>query len=185
MITCWMMQIVKPFAILYLAVILLAGCVQGRQPEGNMESVDLLTVSEPSLHDFFKQVEVIQLEGRDSAYLNTSCLSRYLVVEDRIFVMDRANQAVVIFDASGKWKETFRRYGRGPQEYVMMTDIAYNAGLQSIDVLEATGSILSYSLDPPHPMIRKIKIPDGVRASTIFSPADPGIICSRAMKNPY
>lgn len=174
MITCWMMQIVKPFAILYLAVILLAGCVQGRQPEGNMESVDLLTVSEPSLHDFFKQVEVIQLEGRDSAYLNTSCLSRYLVVEDRIFVMDRANQAVVIFDASGKWKETFRRYGRGPQEYVMMTDIAFNAGLQSLDVLEATGTILSYSLDPPHPMIRKIKIPDGVRAVNHFLPSGSG-----------
>ena len=163
----------KKSPILLAALLTLAACT-GKAPEQGMESVDLLTVSEPSLHDFFKQVEVIQLEGRDSAYLNTSCLSRYLVVEDRIFVMDRANQAVVIFDASGKWKETFRRYGRGPQEYVMMTDIAYNAGLQSIDVLEATGSILSYSLDPPHPMIRKIKIPDGVRAVDHFLPIPSG-----------
>ena len=168
------MEIVRPFAILYLAMILLAACVQSRQPEGNMEPVDLLNVSEPSLYDFFNQIEVVQLEGRDSAYLNTSCMSRYFVVEDRIFVMDRANQAIVIFDASGKWKETFRRYGRGPQEYVMMTDIAYNAGLQSIDVLEATGTILSYSLAPPHPMIRKIKIPDALRAVNHFLPSGSG-----------
>ena len=56
----------------------------------------------------------------------------------------------------------------------MMTDIAFNAGLQSLDVLEATGTILSYSLDPPHPMIRKIKIPDGVRAVDHFLPIPSG-----------
>ncbi len=123
--------------------------------------------------EFFKKIEVIPLENRDSAYLNVSCCFTYLKVEDKFYIMDMANKSIIIFNADGKWLETFNRYGRGPEEYVMLADMAYNEGLHSLDVLESTGTIISYDLEPPHRMIRRIKIPT-VRATHYLFPDGSG-----------
>ncbi len=133
-----------------------------------------MKTEEPSLSFFFKEIDVIQLEGRDSAYLNTTCLSSYFYADEKLYVMDQANKSVVVFGIDGKWEETFRRYGRGPQEYAMMTDMAFNAGLRSIDILEATGIIISYGVDSPHPMIRRVEIPRVLRGVNYFMPCGSG-----------
>lgn len=164
----------KTIQILLLSIALLSACMHNKQTEGDIEPVDLLKVEEPPLSFFFKAVDLIQLEGKDSAYLNASCLSSYFFAEDKLYVMDQANKSVVVFNSDGSWEETIRRYGRGPQEYVMMTDMAFNAALRSIDILEATGAIISYSLDPPHPMIRRFKMPRVLRGINHFIPYGTG-----------
>lgn len=161
------------FVPLFLGIILLSACKQNRQAGENTVSVDLLKVEEPSWADFFKGIEVIPLDNRDSAYLNASCAFSYLKVEDKFYIMDKANKSIIIFNTDGKWLETFNRYGRGPEEYVMFTDIVYNETLRTLDVLEATGTIISYELEPPHRMVRRIKIPD-VRATHYLLPVGSG-----------
>lgn len=159
--------------ILILCVLLPVACTQGRQPGDNVVSVNLLDIDEPSWTEFFKKIEVIPLENRDSAYLNISCCFTYLKVEDKFYIMDMANKSIIIFNADGKWLETFNRYGRGPEEYVMLADMAYNEEMRSMDILEATGTIISYDLEPPHRMIRRIKIPT-VRATHYLFPDGSG-----------
>ena len=160
-------------ALLSLSFILLSACSQNRQSGDNTVSVNLLKVEEPSWKDFFREIEVIPLENRDSAYLNNSCGFTYSKVEDKFYIMDMANKSIIIFNADGEWLETFNRYGRGPEEYVMLTDMVYNEELRSLDVLDASGTIISYDLNPPHRMIRRIKIPT-VRATHYLFPDGSG-----------
>ena len=153
--------------------IILSACTQNKRTEEYVKSVDLLQIEEPSLTDYFKGIEVIPLENRDSAYLNLSCLSSYVFAEDKMYVFDRSNHAVVVFGLDGKWVETICKYGRGPGEYLMPTDLAYNEKFHSLDILEATGTIISYELERPHSLLRKIKIPD-LHAVHYFFPIDSG-----------
>lgn len=157
----------------FLCFILLSACAQNRSAVGNAILVNLLNIEEPSLSEFFRGMEVIPLENKDSAYLNPSCMFSYMTVGDKYYVEDKANASILVFNKDGRWEETFKRYGRGPEEYAMLTDMAYNVELHSLDVLDATGSIISYALDPPHRMIRRIKIPD-LKATHYFLPFGSG-----------
>ena len=153
--------------------IILSACTQNKRMGEYVKSVDLLQIEEPSLADYFKGIEVIPLENKDSAYLNLSCLSSYVLADNKMYVFDRSNHAVVVFGLDGKWVETICKYGRGPGEYLMPTDLAYNEEFHSLDILEATGMIISYELERPHSLLRKIKIPD-LRAVHHFIPIDSG-----------
>ena len=151
-----------------LLILLLSGCGQKERAAMYKVDVDLLKVQEVSLSDVFNKIEVIPLEAKDSAFLNVSCLSSYLVAENLLLVQDRANNAVVIFSLDGKWRGTLSKYGRGPEEYVMLTDMDYNTELHSIDILEATGKVLSYALTDGFPLIRKLDFSHRVNGLTYF-----------------
>ncbi len=156
-----------------LTAIFLSGCAPHRETGEHVKQVNLLDVTEPSLKDYFKGVETIPLENKDSAYLNNSCLISYVLAEGKLYVFDRSNHAVVVFGLDGSWKETICKYGRGPGEYLMPTDLAFNEKTHSLDILEATGKIITYELTPPHTMLRSIKIPD-LRAVHYFIPFGSG-----------
>lgn len=146
--------------LLLLFSVFLSGCAWHRETADYVKQVDLLDATEPSLKDYFKKVETIPLENKDSAYLNNSCLISYVFAEGKLYVLDRSNHAVVVFGLDGSWKETICKYGRGPGEYSMLTDLAFNEEFHSLDILEAMGKIISYELAPPHMMRRSIEIPD-------------------------
>lgn len=55
----------------------------------------------------------------------------------------------------------------------MPSDLAFNEEFHSLDILEATGTIISYELEPPHAMLRRIEIPD-LRAVHYFIPFGAG-----------
>lgn len=146
--------------LLLLFSVFLSGCAWHRETADYVKQVDLLDATEPSLKNYFKKVETIPLENKDSAYLNNSCLISYVFAEGKLYVLDRSNHAVVVFGLDGSWKETICKYGRGPGEYSMLTDLAFNEEFHSLDILEAMGKIISYELAPPHMMRRSIEIPD-------------------------
>lgn len=156
----WMKSVYRFRTTVFLSIFFLSACSQSRPAGENAIPVNLMAIEEPSLSEFFGGIEVIPLENKDSAYLNPSCMFAYMKVGDKFYIKDKANSSIVVFNEDGGWEETFKRYGRGPEEYVMLTDMAYNEGMRSLDILEATGTIISYDLEPPHRMIRRIKIPD-------------------------
>lgn len=159
--------------LLLLSAVILSDCARNRGTADYVKQVDLLDVTEPSLKDYFKKVETIPLENKDSAYLNNSCLISNVLAEGQLYVLDRANHAVVVFGLDGSWKETICKFGRGPGEYLMPSDLAFNEEFHSLDILEATGTIISYELEPPHAMLRRIEIPD-LRAVHYFIPFGAG-----------
>ena len=69
-----------------LSSLILFACSQKGEAEGGVVSVNLLDKEEPSWTEFFKEIEVIQLENRDSAYLNISCLFSYVMAENKLYV---------------------------------------------------------------------------------------------------
>lgn len=166
-----------------LSSLILFACSQKGEAEGGVVSVNLLDKEEPSWTEFFKEIEVIQLENRDSAYLNISCLFSYVMAENKLYVFDRSNHAVVVFGLDGRWVETICKYGRGPGEYQMPTDIAYNEIFHSLDILDAAGTIFSYELEPPHSLLRKIKIPD-LHSVHHFIPVDFGYYLFSSYEDP-
>lgn len=153
---------------------LLSGCSRQEPIADYQVDVDLLKVQEVSVSELFKGVEVIPLESKDSAYLNVSCLSGYQIAGDQLFVMDKANNAVVLFSLDGEWLGTLSKQGRGPGEYVMLTDMDYNFEQRSIDILEATGRVLSYATEKGFPLIRELGIPNDLKSLVYFKSVPSG-----------
>lgn len=155
--------------------LLLSACRQQQSIVADYHvDVDLLRTQEISLLDFFKEIDVIPLEATDSAYLNVSCLSTYLVVEDKLIVLDRADNSIKFFNLDGKWCGTLSKYGRGPGEYAMLTDVDYNKERRSVDILDATGKILSYAFEGSFPFIRELSIPYQMKGLVNFKSSHSG-----------
>ena len=166
---------VKAVILLVTSALPLSACRQQQSIVADYHvEVDLLRTEEVSISDYFRDVDVIPLEAIDSAYLNVSCLSTYLVVEDKLIVLDRAENSIKLFNLDGKWCGTLSKKGRGPGEYAMLTDVDYNKERRSVDILDASGKILSYSIESGFPFIRELDIPYQMKGLANFKSTQTG-----------
>lgn len=68
------------------------------------------------------------------------------ISDDLIVIKEDQVQSVSIYDSAGKLKSFFHHVGRGPGEYVYLSDVRFNSQDSTLTVFDNNGKLLKYSL---------------------------------------
>ena len=98
-----------------------------------------------SIRAFFSAIELIQLDTNNNSFLRPEGIYRCAFSGDSIFVLNKGED-VFLFLSNGASIGPLQKKGRGPGEYIFPSDILVNTYNNSLDVLEGSGKIVSYSL---------------------------------------
>lgn len=123
------------FVVIWLVAILAACQHQGIQETGYEHIYIHPEKAEPvQFKQLFKNYRIVPLETNDSMLVNA--IYNVLVYEDRIFLLDRQNQSVLIFSDKGQARALIHNQGNGPQEYVSLFSFALNPFDRSLHLFD-------------------------------------------------
>lgn len=79
----------------------------------------------PKFSDIFDSISFVKLETREDALIGK--IDKIIAVGDKFVILDTSlAKAVFVFDSEGRFLNRIGRSGRGPQEYDLPTDMAYD-----------------------------------------------------------
>jgi hypothetical protein len=99
---------------------------------------------QPSLTDYFKQIEIIPLETGNEVLIGR--LSKLVHYQGRYYTFDRQQYIVHVFDESGKFIFKIDNRGQGPGQYITLEDMIINPFTGYIELLAAYGLIYRYDM---------------------------------------
>lgn len=99
------------------------------------------------MSDIVDSLEYIRLETTEECLIGK--VDRIIPLEDYFLLVDRRKtRSVFIFDRAGKFVRKIAFRGRGPQEYIALTDADYDTDAKRLIILDSFGrKLLFYSLD--------------------------------------
>lgn len=147
------------FIILTISFIFFTSCNKAVKNE-NLESIKVDIKAEPiavKFKDYFSSQKVITLETNKESIF--SKIDRITFYDDKIFILDRKLNSVLVFKENGSFLYKIKNIGRGPEEYT---------GLMDFTIDEKNKNIILYTHRPYglyiHNMdgsfIKKIKLND-------------------------
>ncbi|WP_106831223.1 6-bladed beta-propeller [Parabacteroides pacaensis] len=96
--------------------------------------------------EYFIDCQFIQLDTDTNNVIGE--VSKIIVTDGRIYILDTFKaQSVFIFDTTGKYINKIYRQGKGPGEYLQVTDIFYDEREKTINLLDSRGKILIFNKD--------------------------------------
>ncbi|NDW11633.1 6-bladed beta-propeller [Bacteroides sp. 214] len=176
-----MNQRLKTTAILLIGLLCCYSCQEKNKKGIATDSEEILTVNldapddEVSFYDIFDRVSVIQLETTEESLIRT--IWKIVFHNDSIFVFDRPQQTIFLFDANGKYLSKLCKVGNGPGEYSSISDFAINKFTNNIELLSPMQGVFCYDLN--FNFIEKIVTPEG-RVIHSFAIID---ACTRVFHN--
>lgn len=102
-------------------------------------------LSDKSFDDFYDLKKVIKLETQDSAILGD--VMKVIAVEDRLFISSWNHPAVLVFDREGKYLYKINRQGKGPGEYLTISDLMVTERPREVIVYDRAGALYFYDWD--------------------------------------
>ena len=133
-----------------LCLFVYLGCIRPAEKEQQVIEVDVEAAyaKTPSITDMFSKVELIKLDGSqpisNTVYTggaNMSCS------EECIYLLDERTRKIHMYDKSGREVLADDKVGRGPGEFTMAYQIAYDPVSDVGEVLNPIGRILRYTSD--------------------------------------
>lgn len=109
---------------------------------------DRLLNEDVSIFDIFSEVKVVSLDSRcplsNTVYAGMSNLA---FDGDFFYILDTKTSDICVFEEDGTLVSRADKTGRGPGEYVMADQLAYNPSVDAVEVLDPRGRIYRYSAD--------------------------------------
>ncbi len=93
---------------------------------------------------FFSKIEVIPLETQEKSIIRG--IDKIMEYQSCIYILDRRQKAVLIFDGHGKFISKINSIGRAPDEFYILEDIEINTFRNTLECLDPMGKILTYDL---------------------------------------
>lgn len=93
---------------------------------------------------FFSKIEVIPLETQEKSIIRG--IDKIMEYQSCIYILDRRQKAVLIFDGHGKFISKINSIGRAPDEFYLLEDIEINTFRNTLECLDPMGKILTYDL---------------------------------------
>ena len=91
--------------------------VQKKYPEGNFE-------------DYFSESKLVALESTESSFFSE--IARLSLYDNKIYILDRAMNYLLIFSMTGKFLNKIAAIGKGPGEYISLWDFAIDEDRQHL-----------------------------------------------------
>lgn len=125
-----------------LLVVFLVGCTSREIPKVFFD----IKGYKCNVNDVFTEQEVVFLETTKESCLGH--IAKIIRWEDKIYILDKFANSVVVFDIMGKYVSAIRPSGRGPQEYTGISDFTINREKgQLIIHAHRPGKLLFYDLN--------------------------------------
>lgn len=103
--------------------------------------------------DLFQKIELIPLESNESSLIGS--INKVQITDTFVYVLDRIQNIILVFDNDGKFNKKFSKIGKGPGEYVNLMDFhIYKDG--SIEILTNYKLIL---YDKNYNLVNQVELP--------------------------
>ncbi|MDR0835377.1 MAG: 6-bladed beta-propeller, partial [Tannerella sp.] len=106
--------------------------------------VDVEANDQCPLSEVADEIKAIELEMTDESIIGW--VKRVLYLKDYIIVSEGKQEKILLFDKTGKFIRVIGNKGQGPEEYLYLTDIAFNDQEQCLYV-SGRDRILCYDLN--------------------------------------
>ena len=124
--------------IAFCLLIMLISCQNTKKcttETSNLITVDLEQVKEYELNQIFKNIEVAALETNDSSLLGH--INKILVSANKVFISDKLQKTIIWFDFNGSYLGRLKKIGRGPDEFLDISDFEYNNYNNTLELTDA------------------------------------------------
>jgi len=114
----------KPITILICSVLLI---ISSCNPNINRSIREIDVIEHPVSEDLSKLIqsyEVLLLDKNPDAYISNP--GRTIYTDSLILIKNESNQSIVIFNNTGEYLSTISKRGRGPKEYLYISDFTYD-----------------------------------------------------------
>lgn len=141
----------------YLLLLTLIAIMYGCHTKTKEGSITLDVSKQESLpaEELFESARIIPLETNDSSLI--AIIRKLIRHEEKIYILDRKLNMVMVFREDGKFLFRIDDIGRGPEEYNLAYDININPYTKQLDLLDGMGQFLTF--DPYGNFIKKYKLP--------------------------
>ena len=130
--------------ILFISTITLLLSCSNSQNSNSTISIDLDASKSISINNIFSKMEIIPLETNEKSIIQN--IDKIIEYQSFIYILDRRQKAVLIFDSHGKFISKINTIGRAPDEFYLLEDIVINRFANTLECLDPMGKILTYSL---------------------------------------
>jgi hypothetical protein len=162
----------KKIKFLYTITVLLLGCTAQTKTGDEILTVHLDFTRQPeNIHEIglIDNVRILSLDCEEAIFGEVNKIIRY---EDHIYLMDKSQtRSVVVYDISGHFVNLISKQGKGPEEYIQLTDIFIDPDDNTLNVVsrvdkkilkyDITGNRLLEVKKTPKPFTRFSKMKDG------------------------
>lgn len=125
---------------LFVTIMVMAavGCFQ-HSKNRQKEFIDLDNPQSVSFYDIFSRIDLIPLETNEESVLNfsTGAPEKMMLSENRFYFLEK--EGVLIFDADGRFINKIHKLGKGPGEYLLLSDCNVNRYTGDVELLSAMG----------------------------------------------
>lgn len=133
-----------------LISIALLSCSNGNRVSNNGTfmtlHIDTTQCHDVCWSDIVKEYDWIVLENNNNCFVDDPC--KTLFFDDNLYVVDGTrNNAILVFDGSGKYINRIGRKGNGHGEYVNIVDATINEDDKQIAILSFPNTVYIYELD--------------------------------------
>jgi hypothetical protein len=142
------LQVLCP--VIVITIFLFSGCTTPRiKIDGNTLTVRLDFTRQPeNIHEtgLISGVQILNLDDKDAIVGRIDKIIRY---KDRIYLMDKSQtKSIAIYDTLGHFVNIISQYGRGPKEYIQLTDMFIDPVDTTFNIVSRVDKkILQYNLD--------------------------------------
>lgn len=137
--------------------------------------------NEISLFDIVTKVRLIPLESSDESLI--AHVTKIITDSNKIFIYDRIQNQIFIFEKNGKYLSKINQKGRGPHEYMALTDLKINPFSKQLEILDPWGKLLTFDLNGHY--IKSLKLSKDIHAYDEFIPLNKDSIAFYSLSEPY
>jgi hypothetical protein len=101
-----------------------------------------VAISQSLTTDYFRSRKLVRLETTNESLI--AGINRLIVYENRYYIFDHQSKSVFIFNKSGKYISKINSIGKGPGEYIQVSDFTIDVKNQRIVLLCDIPSCLIY-----------------------------------------
>lgn len=96
--------------------------------------------------DLIRSYKIISLETKNDNLLGT--ISKMYFNKNRIYIFDNLTKGVYIFDKQGKFLNKIQAFGKGPREYLKLSDFCLNSFTGNLILVDpASRKLIQHDLD--------------------------------------
>ena len=110
---------------LLMSLLVLASCAVSKEQVENLQIINISEVNNDLTTEmFFKDCTIIPLETNNNSIIGG--IGRIILYDNKIYVFDSFTHSVKLFDENGRYYKNISHEGKGPLEYITLSDVAFN-----------------------------------------------------------
>lgn len=129
--------------IFYLLFIFIFSC-KSQETDDKIINFSINDTISTSYDKVFSSVDIIPLETSPNSLIVQ--IDKLVTIDNFNFVLDRAQESILVFDSLGNFSHKISKQGSGPGEYGRISDFAYNKFENTLEVLSPNGVVNSYTI---------------------------------------